>query len=298
MNHTINEITPNVRQLRVSIGSVRAQSFIDPEYVFTYIKEGHGIYVIEGTEYKISAGDMILMAPYMLHITRSDPGYEMTQCVVHFDLFYNPTRKGIVSCRPEMTFKKFAANRENRETLLADAPMIRTDIPDAVQAQVYRRFEKLRQIFQENQSQYIQLFKRANILEILALYLEQTPATQATTLRAQNWRNIEHALTYIHNHYDESISLDEVSLKAGISVNYFCTLFKQYTGQTIHRYINELGLEKAKRLIEESDQNLTQIADATGLGDIHAFSKIFKKFEKQTPSDYRRQARKRSPHGH
>ena len=91
---------------------------------------------------------------------------------------------------------------------------------------------------------------RAAMLEILALYLQQTDnLSEVSTKRSHNWRNIETAITYIHNHFDEPISLEEISQQAQISANYFCTLFKPYTGQTIHRYINELRIHKAKRLI-------------------------------------------------
>jgi AraC-like DNA-binding protein len=294
MIYPIDHINPNVRNVRLNTSPTSARSFIDPEYVFTYIKQGQGIYVIEGVEYQISAGDMILMAPYMLHITRSLPGQEMIQCVVHFDLFYRATRKRYITCQPGMTFEKYAANTDNPETLLVHAPMIRASPPDSVQAQIYRQYEKIRELNKQHKAPYTSLLMRAAMLEILVLYLQQTDnLNEVSTQRSHNWRNIETAIAYIHNHFDEPISLDEISQQAQISVNYFCTLFKQYTGQTIHRYINELRIHKAKRLIEESDLNMSQIADLTGLGDIHAFSKIFKKFEKQTPSAFRRSIKHR-----
>ena len=289
MIFTLDSIAPFVRHVRLHHVSATVRSFIDPEYVFIYIKAGKGIYVVEGREYVIQAGDMVLMAPYMLHIVRSEPGQEMIECVIHFDLFYDPSRQGNVSDIPEMNFSRFAADRENPETLLADVPLSRTAVPESVQAGVYRQYEELRRSFmEEKQGTIRQLRERAAMLEILAYYLDQPAGTDSGSAeRMHNWRNIERALTYIHEHYSRPVTLDEVSRQARISKTYFCSLFRQYTGIPVHRYINELRVYKAKHMMENSELSLTEIADAAGLGDIHAFSKTFRKYERISPSEYR-----------
>ncbi len=284
--------------VRLNFSTSIARSFIDPDYVFTYIKSGRGIYVVEGVEYTVQAGDMLLMAPYMLHITRNFPGQELEQCVVHFDLFHDPARAGAVDCAPEMDFRRFASDKENRETLLADAPLLRTSIPESVQAQACRCYERLRSSFNGKRDLCRLLRERALVLELLSLYLEQDPGQErGSSENALNWRNLERALAFIHVRHSSKISLDELSREAGLSCSYFCMLFKRHTGQTPLRYINELRLREAKRLMAESELSLTEIADATGLGDIHAFSKTFKRHERRAPSEHLRKVRGRAAGG-
>ncbi len=287
---TFEHISPYLRHIRVNRGTTVASSYIDPEYVFTYIKAGRGIYVVEGVEYAVQTGDMVLMAPYMLHITKSEPGELLQECVMHFDLFFSESRKGMLFCESGMDYKKFSSNTENPETLLVSAPIIRTSPPDAVQSKVYRIFESTRKSREGEFSSFSILSERAALLEMLSIYLSLSSdiGDSASSERAKSWRNIEKALSFIHSNYSRNVSLDEISHEAGISMTYFCRLFKDYTGQTIHRYINDLRLFQARRMIEDSSMSFSEIADATGLGDIHSFSKLFKKHLKTTPSEFRR----------
>ena len=284
----ISEIAPYVRIMRTTVSTAPIQSYIDPEYVFTYIKEGEGIFILEGTEYRIKAGDMILMPPYLLHIIKPDPPYRLVQYVIHFDLFFRPERRGELSLEPEMTFQRFREKPGNPETLPVGIPFINARAADAKKREVCRLFEELQRQF-SCREEFFELTARAKMLEILVIYLTRlsTPAASSTE-HLRNWHNIEKAIAYIHEHYTGNISLVQVSRRAGVSPNYFCCLFRQYARTSVHQYINRLRLYKAKLLIAESQLNLTQIAEATGFGSIHTFSIVFKKSEGVSPSDYAR----------
>lgn len=100
---------------------------------------------------------------------------------------------------------------------------------------------------------------------------------------------VEKAVQFIKDHYrEEHISLQAVCQHAHMSVSYFSTLFKQYTGRTFVEALTHERLEKAKELLKFSALKTYQIAAEVGYNDPHYFSAIFKKWTGETPTEYRR----------
>jgi two-component system, response regulator YesN len=57
---------------------------------------------------------------------------------------------------------------------------------------------------------------------------------------------------------------------------------------TLTDYINQLRIEEAKYLLDHSDDSVTAIASQVGYNDANYFSKVFRKWERVTPHDYRK----------
>lgn len=285
---SIDDLAPYVRYVRLNTSSPSPRSFVDPEYVLSYIRRGRGVFVVEGVEYPVQAGDVCLLSPYMLHIVWSEGEEGLQQCVIHFDLFYRAGRRGNLPPEPQMTHAKFRAKRNNPEALLQDAPILQTSVPGEAQNRIYRQFRALWQSFRNPDAPYRLLRERAAMLDILAQYLSLTPQTaHQQAPRSCNWRNIERALAFIHANYGKPLTLEQISREAWVSPTYLCAIFRKRTGLPVHRYLCELRMYKAKRLMEDTQMSLTDIAQQTGFGSIHAFSKAFRKCENMTPSQYR-----------
>jgi len=288
MKDWINTAAPVLRHLRYNRIKALACSYIDPEYVFCFVKEGKGRYVIDGREYEVEAGDMVLLPPYKQHIVCSQPGETMEECVIHFDLFGGKAPHP----RPAMSFEEFARQTDHPETALAGVSNFRRQPPPAVQSQCFRHYDFLRRELSSDDPEEVKILRlRSAILEIIALFLAQTDHVATGKSQSRNWVNIEQGIGYIHRHYQQSLSLDQISAKAGISKTYFCLLFREYTGTTIHRFITDLRLEKARQLMADPKLKLARIAEQTGLGSIHALCKLYKKRFGQTPGEFRGQMR-------
>ncbi|MGN0362789.1 MAG: response regulator [Bilifractor sp.] len=94
--------------------------------------------------------------------------------------------------------------------------------------------------------------------------------------------------TYIGQHYNNPmLSTKEISEYASLSASYACTVFKNETGQTLNQYLTEYRLERAKELLEDPRNNISDIAARVGYNDSNYFGKAFKKYTGQSPSDYR-----------
>lgn len=98
---------------------------------------------------------------------------------------------------------------------------------------------------------------------------------------------IKDAITYILENIKREISIDEITEKIGISKYYFIRKFKKYVGYTPIQYINIQRCEMAKILLKEKNHSIKQIAKLCGFEDASYFSKVFYKYNKVHPSDYR-----------
>lgn len=99
---------------------------------------------------------------------------------------------------------------------------------------------------------------------------------------------VEKAIAYIKDHYqDPELSLKSVCKHISMSVSYFSTLFKQYTGRTFMEFVTQERMEKAKELLRLTAMKTYEIAYAVGYSDPHYFSGAFKKHEGDTPTEYR-----------
>lgn len=125
---------------------------------------------------------------------------------------------------------------------------------------------------------------------MLALYHAQMPEFAAD---ASGEYIFSHALSYIHFHFNEKICLADVAAACHCSPSYISRLFHKKSGQTIQNYIRSCRIAEAKRLLEQTDFPLSEIAFMAGFTDSNYFSNCFRKETGQAPSAYRRAVEKR-----
>ena len=99
---------------------------------------------------------------------------------------------------------------------------------------------------------------------------------------------IKGAVAFIDEHYSEKITLSQLAESSGLSQTLFSRLFKKTTQTTPIRYITEIRLNHARKLLTESDKTLAEIAAETGFYDEAHFVHTFKRSRRTTPGEYRR----------
>lgn len=102
---------------------------------------------------------------------------------------------------------------------------------------------------------------------------------------------IEKVKEYIHNHYDEPITINSAAELLGLHPGYFCRVFKQETGKTFVSYLNGYRISQAKRKLLQKRSNITEIMFETGFSNYGYFNRVFKQHAGCSPTEYRRQAR-------
>jgi len=100
-------------------------------------------------------------------------------------------------------------------------------------------------------------------------------------------REVEDAVRYFHHHFGESISVQDYAKEIGVTPCWFIRNFKAHTGHTPQAYLTGIRLNAAKELLATSLFNIGEIAALTGYPNQLYFSRLFKKQEGMTPSEYR-----------
>lgn len=100
--------------------------------------------------------------------------------------------------------------------------------------------------------------------------------------------NVMQVIRIIEDHYQKDLTLKEVACQLYLNAMYLGQLFKNETKKSFSQYLNHFRIEKAKQLLAHTDQNINEIALATGYNNTTYFSKQFKKIVGMTPKDYRK----------
>ncbi|SFH71086.1 AraC-type DNA-binding protein [Pseudobutyrivibrio sp. OR37] len=92
---------------------------------------------------------------------------------------------------------------------------------------------------------------------------------------------------YINAHCTEDLKLDEVANKSGFSKFYFERLFKQFTGVSFYRYVNQKRIARAQELLIEPGNSVTDVALSCGFMSISSFIRMFKLQKGCTPTEFK-----------
>ena len=94
-------------------------------------------------------------------------------------------------------------------------------------------------------------------------------------------------LNYIALNYGDSILLEDMAAIADLSASHFSRLFKQTIGQSPYQFLMSYRIEQAKKMLDNPNALMIDIAMDCGFSDQAHFSRVFKKIEGLTPKQYR-----------
>ncbi|MDR0630292.1 MAG: helix-turn-helix domain-containing protein [Treponema sp.] len=151
----------------------------------------------------------------------------------------------------------------------------------------------------ETNNHYLKRIQNAQSIEeltdILHLVVEHLAGQIFSFQGIRHASALRKAERYIWQHYTRKISLQEIAKVSGLSAPYFSTIFKEEMGENLSSYLNRLRIEKASRMLVETDLSLSEIAGSCGFEDQSWFSKIFKTYIGVSPGKYRGQGGDRDP---
>lgn len=126
-------------------------------------------------------------------------------------------------------------------------------------------------------------------LTILEKRNEPAPVTEtAPSVQVLSRGNFVSAMIdYINSHYMEDISIQTLADLCSINPNYAGQLFKQKMNQTFNSYLSNFRIQKAEKLLVDTDMPIALVAASVGYQYYFYFAKVFKKLTGSTPSSYR-----------
>ncbi len=92
---------------------------------------------------------------------------------------------------------------------------------------------------------------------------------------------------FVEENYVHDISLSDAANALHYSEPYFCKIFKDCFGKSFVLYLTELRVEKSKELLNDITVNVKDICAKVGFRDSNYYTKVFKRMEGMTPTEYR-----------
>lgn len=103
-------------------------------------------------------------------------------------------------------------------------------------------------------------------------------------------RVIRGVMEYVAEHYgEEDLSVVQIAEYLHFSPAYLNVLFKQEMKITLKQYLSNYRLERAKKLLEQGYDKITEIAVRCGYANANYFAKVFREATGMSPAEYRRE---------
>lgn len=118
------------------------------------------------------------------------------------------------------------------------------------------------------------------VMGVLSNVLEYAPAHSGGRVDA-----MREVLTYIRDHYEEDLSLKEISRKFGYSPYHFSRLFNSFANVSLKQYVNSVRLEAALNKLKNGE-SITDAAFNSGFGSMRSFYRDFNENYGETPQKY------------
>ena len=126
-------------------------------------------------------------------------------------------------------------------------------------------------------------------IDNLKISLFQQRVSAAPEPEKQEERTIAGITRYLQEHLAEEMSLSVLADEFHLNPQYISQLFRNEIGVNFLAYLTNIRIEKAKKLLLSTPLSVAEVAERAGYGDYRVFTKVFKKSEGVTPSQYRRE---------
>lgn len=107
-----------------------------------------------------------------------------------------------------------------------------------------------------------------------------------TPSNEEDFSRLQLILDYIHAHYEEPLSLRDISLQIHLTRETCCRLFKKMTQKTIHQYLTDYRISQSIPLLLSGRYSVSQISQLTGFSNSSRFARAFRERTGKNPKEY------------
>ena len=245
-------------------------------YLCFMVEDGEGELVYEGKKYELRSGDVVFIdcRKAYSHSTGMNPNAGLWS--LRWCHFYGPSMPAI--------YAKYCER--------GGLPVIRgadVSVDLARGADVSQYAAILTDIYTlASSSDYIRDMRiNGKLNDLLTLLMESSWHREAHT-NAPKKMEISRVKSFLDEHYEEKLSLESVASHFFIDKHYLARLFKEQYGVTLVTYLQQVRITHAKRMLRFTDKSIEEIGLECGIGELNYFSRVFKKLEGVSPSEFRR----------
>lgn len=232
-------------------------------YLIHYIHSGKGIFQVGDTTYELKAGNGFLICPDIVTFYQADKK--------------DPWRYSWVGFHGQK-----AENCLLECGLSAEHPIFEYTEDDYID----NCFHEMAEAYYLKRGGYV---KRMAYLYLFFYKLTQTNAREMyySSKESRHDAYINEALQFIEMNYSRKISIDMLSRYVGLNRSYLNAIFRESLGKTLQQYLMEYRVRKACELLENRSLRVGDVSHSVGYPDQLLFSKVFKRIQGVTPSEYR-----------
>ncbi len=278
---TYNDFNPTVFYVS-KVKMVNEGIYHDHDFTeLAFILSGKGKYLVEGKEYNVEAGDLLIC----------NPG------VKHSHIITNPKEPTIefISGFTDFHFKNMAPNSielSEGGCVLHTAAELKQEISMHCYAMIAER--------ESNQvGRYFML--KTHLMQMLLLVMREIAHIDTCDQKGCNFESynksyaVNRIINYLYENYEHKISLEQIAHNMYLSPVYISKIFKEETGESPINYLIKIRLEKARDILLNSDSgSIKNIANQVGYDDVYHFSKLFKKYYGISPLYYKKRAMRKN----
>ena len=239
------------------------------EFQMVLIESGKASVRILDKTFNVSEGDLVLINPMEVHRITPDENTEYRHKCVCFDCSLIMDDGIAINISEESTtvIRHIGAEEEHAQHL--------TDL-----------FLKLFDVCKNEPKSFEPEVK--SYVTLIFAYLTEKDLFDKNNVRKENVEFCETLLKYIHEHYAEPITSKQASEDLAFNQSYFCRAFKKNFGMSFSEYLNNYRIFTSRRMIEETNKNIADIAFECGFATPSYFAKCFKSLLGVLPAEYRK----------
>jgi AraC-like DNA-binding protein len=161
---------------------------------------------------------------------------------------------------------------------------------EAWQERVLKEIHEIINCFETRPKAY-PLFIKSSLFRICSELLSNSVIkTEEETDRDKKlyFSRFKKIIEFIEKNYPQKILIKDLAGQINVNEDYFYQLFRNMTGKTPVQYINQVRVNKAAFLLNDTDLSVTQVAEKTGFDNVSYFIRTFKKYKNCTPLKYRK----------
>ena len=248
-----------------------------------YILSDKGAIVIEGEEYPLTYGSVILFQGGTKYTWQADESsaikfiainFDYTQSFSHVSKSIHPVHSNVF--KEEDVFEKI---------IFEDAKMLNKPIILSRISSFEYRIKLLASEFAMKNKYCEEL--TSSLLKTLIVSVVRNYNISATN-KKQNYKFTREVIDYIQNNYSEDLTNEEIAKRFHLNPVYLNRIFKKNTNMSIHAFLISCRMNVAMLLLRSEDTPIKKIAQMVGYDDPVQFSKIFKNHIGQTPKEFRK----------
>lgn len=260
------------------------QTFHTHEFIeICYVMSGTGTHIIENETFTVRKGDVFIINNDIAHSFYIETENEE---LTTYNILFNPEflDEKLINFNDFNTLPKsyLFKNLWDDSAVKADIHILNNEQEsfDSLVLNMYHEYIK-------KDNAYMILL-RAYLIELIVKLIRCISVSENQYYTDKRKETVNNIITHLKENYPDCLNLDEITKKSLFSKNYFCRVFKQYTGKTVFEYLNLLRINEACNLLRISDRKLTDISLSVGFTDYKFFVYCFKRYTGKKPSEYRK----------